>query len=456
MRYLANPRFLCLLVALFVLPQTFCFGQTQNEAAVLQGEGAFLRGAGSYNLNTASATSINIDTIIRWKKEVRDDAARNRALQARNAAGKKLRIEEVHKLQQDRERKLRIDPDATDIITGDALNVLLYDLTDPDFKSADWSSKIVNLPEGMSVKDLVFRFTPLSGSSDTSKALSRGVIALSLLDITGDKWPVVMRQNELKDERLAYEAAYAKLKDQLINDDLKLQALAELDQTLVALKKKAEKEIPKDRGFRDEATKFVDDLKNASRFFDAKTVDYAKEILVDTKDKDARTVAELVGFMLKYRLQFASAERSATGRPLYGQLYEVMQKQAKEFGIEPPSDEAVEPPIPKFATAKSGLKYRVLAKGEGTTPTMGSTVVCHYKGWFDDGTEFDNSYKRNDPIEIRLKEVIAGWQEGLQLIKSGGKIDLEIPPKLAYGVDGKGRIPPNATVHFTIELIKVK
>ncbi len=73
------------------------------------------------------------------------------------------------------------------------------------------------------------------------------------------------------------------------------------------MKAKVQTAVPKDRGFRDEAAKFVEELKDATRMFDAATVDYAREILVDTKDQEATTVAELVSFMLKYRLQFASA-----------------------------------------------------------------------------------------------------------------------------------------------------
>ena len=327
-----QPVPLIMVVILMTSNQTPVQAQTQNDAAVLRGEGAFLRGAGSYNLNTAQATSINVDTVIRWKQDLRKIEAERRDLHARNEAGKKLKIEDVKRRQQMRGQQLRANPTAEDIQTGEALNALLYDLTDPDITSAMWTSRVVELPKGMSVKDLIFRFTPFSGSTNTSKALSRGVIALSLLDTTGDKWPTVMKQAALNKERIAYETTYAKLREQLLGDKLKLETLGELDRSLDSLKAKVQTEIPKDRGFRDEATKFVEDMKNSTRFFDAATVDYAKEILVDTKDNDARTVAELVGFMLKYRLQFASAERSPTGRVLYGQLYELMKQQTNMLG----------------------------------------------------------------------------------------------------------------------------
>lgn len=311
------------------------FCQSQNAAAVINAEGSFLRGLGSYNLNTARADSINTDTVIRWKEDLRRIENERRDLQARKLAGKKIKIEEAKEQLRQQEIKLRLDPSPDDIRSGQALNALLFDLTDPDIKSDDWASKIVKLPDGASVKNLIFRFTPSGSSSNASKALSKGVIALSMLDIEG-KWPTAMKQKELDAERRSYETAYASLRNQLQTDTFNVKSLEQLDNSLRALKAKVATAVTKERGYRDEALKFVDDLTNATRFFDAATIDYAKEILVDTQDHDATTVGELVGFMLKYRLQFASAERSATGRVLYGQLYEAMQQQIKSLGIKPP------------------------------------------------------------------------------------------------------------------------
>ncbi len=332
----SQGRLLLLLCSLFVPPQSNCFGQTQNEAAILKGQGAFLRGAGSFNLNTAKADSINADTVIRWKQELRKVDAERRAFRDQKEAGKKQKTEDVKKRIAMRERELRTDPTVADIQNGLALNALLYDQTDPDISSADWYTKVVPLPKGLSVKDLIFRFIPTSGSANASKVLSRGAIALSRLDVKGDNWPTVMKHTGLDKECLAYESAYAKLRDELLGDKFEVKTLLTLDRALEALKVKVQTAVPKDRGFRDEAAKFVEELKDATRMFDAVTVDYAREILVDTKDQEATTVAELVSFMLKYRLQFASAERSATGRVLYGQVYEAMRNQANKLGIKPP------------------------------------------------------------------------------------------------------------------------
>ncbi|MFM9025265.1 MAG: FKBP-type peptidyl-prolyl cis-trans isomerase [Planctomycetaceae bacterium] len=110
-----------------------------------------------------------------------------------------------------------------------------------------------------------------------------------------------------------------------------------------------------------------------------------------------------------------------------------------------------------FATTASGLQYRVLRKGAGGAPKATSTVKVNYHGWFDDGKTFDSSYDRREPIEFPLNGVIPGWTEGMQLVQPGGMIELVIPGKLGYGPRGMpGAIPPNATLHFLVELLEVR
>lgn len=109
-----------------------------------------------------------------------------------------------------------------------------------------------------------------------------------------------------------------------------------------------------------------------------------------------------------------------------------------------------------FTKTKSGLKYRILRKGEGAMPKVTSTVRVNYHGWLDAGKVFDSSYKRNEAISFPLNRVIAGWTEGMQLVGKGGMIELEIPSELGYGKRGAGNdIPPDATLHFLVELIDV-
>lgn len=119
---------------------------------------------------------------------------------------------------------------------------------------------------------------------------------------------------------------------------------------------------------------------------------------------------------------------------------------------------AVDPDAPEeFTKTPTGLKYRIRRKSDGAKPSAANSVTVHYKGWLDDGKEFDSSYKRGEPITFGLKQVIPGWTEGMQLVGKGGMIELEIPSKLGYGAAGAGGvIPPNATLHFLVELIDVK
>ncbi|WP_449758651.1 FKBP-type peptidyl-prolyl cis-trans isomerase [Erwinia persicina] len=116
----------------------------------------------------------------------------------------------------------------------------------------------------------------------------------------------------------------------------------------------------------------------------------------------------------------------------------------------------------KFAKEKgvkkteSGLLYQVEKEGTGETPKDSDTVVVNYKGTLIDGTEFDNSYTRGEPLSFRLDGVIPGWTEGLKHVKKGGKIKLVIPPNRAYGKNGVPGIPANSTLVFDVELLDIK
>jgi FKBP-type peptidyl-prolyl cis-trans isomerase len=111
-----------------------------------------------------------------------------------------------------------------------------------------------------------------------------------------------------------------------------------------------------------------------------------------------------------------------------------------------------------FEITKSGLRYQIIQRGSGITPEKNNTVSVHYKGQLIDGTVFDSSYKRNQPIEFKLGvgQVIPGWDEGVSLLKVGDKARFVIPSYLAYGSQGAGGvIPPNANLIFDVELVKI-
>ena len=125
-------------------------------------------------------------------------------------------------------------------------------------------------------------------------------------------------------------------------------------------------------------------------------------------------------------------------------------KQAKE--------KALEKVAAGFEKTASGLRYQFIQRGDGAASEKGKTVAVHYKGQLLDGTVFDSSYKRNQPIEFKLGlgQVIPGWDEGIQLLSVGDKARFVVPSELGYGARGAGGvIPQDATLIFDVELVGV-
>ena len=110
---------------------------------------------------------------------------------------------------------------------------------------------------------------------------------------------------------------------------------------------------------------------------------------------------------------------------------------------------------PGVETLPSGLQYKVIKVGKGKKPKSTDSVTTHYRGTLIDGTEFDSSYKSNEPASFPLTDVISGWTEALQLMPVGSKWQLFIPSNLAYGEGGRGPIPPNSALVFDLELLSI-
>ncbi|MDR0413926.1 MAG: FKBP-type peptidyl-prolyl cis-trans isomerase [Prevotellaceae bacterium] len=106
-------------------------------------------------------------------------------------------------------------------------------------------------------------------------------------------------------------------------------------------------------------------------------------------------------------------------------------------------------------TTESGLQYKIITEGTGPKPGETDEVEVHYRGTLLSGDEFDSSYERGQPAKFKLNQVIKGWTEGLQLVNEGSKVQFWIPSELGYGEQGGGRIEPNSTLIFEVELLKV-
>lgn len=174
--------------------------------------------------------------------------------------------------------------------------------------------------------------------------------------------------------------------------------------------------------------------------------DFAQAVkdMIDGKESQIPTneAQQLLGeyFRQQEEKQRAEAAEEYKGAKSEGEKY--LTENAKKDGV---------------ITLPSGLQYQVLQEGNGKSPKATDKVVCHYEGMLVDGTMFDSSIQRGEPATFPLNSVIAGWTEGLQLMKEGAKYRFFIPYQLGYGERGAGAsIPPFATLIFDVELIEVK
>ena len=168
-----------------------------------------------------------------------------------------------------------------------------------------------------------------------------------------------------------------------------------------------------------------------------------KDVLNDSELKIS--MADSQKIVQKFFQEQEAKQRAAmaeTGKKLKAEGEAYLAENAKKDGV---------------ITTASGLQYTVLKEGTGKSPKATDTVVCHYEGFLTNGTVFDSSIQRGEPAAFPLNGVIAGWTEGLQLMKEGGKNRFFIPYHLAYGETGAaGSIPPYAALIFDVELIEVK
>jgi FKBP-type peptidyl-prolyl cis-trans isomerase FklB len=180
-------------------------------------------------------------------------------------------------------------------------------------------------------------------------------------------------------------------------------------------------------------------------------VDLDQDALVQGfKDEFSGGKMQLTDDQAETLLKQLSAEANAQEQAQQQKAAEANMKEGQDFLAANKSKEGV-------TVLPSGLQYKVETAGTGPKPTAADTVVCNYRGTFIDGKEFDNSYKRGQPVSFPVGGVIKGWTEALQLMPVGSKWQLFIPSDLAYGPSGRGGvIGPNQTLIFEVELLSIK
>jgi len=198
--------------------------------------------------------------------------------------------------------------------------------------------------------------------------------------------------------------------------------------------------------------------------------------LKDQKDKVSYSIGMQIGFNLGRQkvdinpdILAAGIKDAIAGKPqltpdqvkdIMAQFEKDMEQKQKEVGEKNKTEgtKYLEENKKKAGvkTTASGLQYEVIKEGNGIKPAATDTFVCHYRGTLLNGTEFDASYNRNEPLKMPMNQVIPGWTEGLQLMNVGSKYKFYIPYNLAYGPNDNGPIPGGSTLIFEVELLDVK
>lgn len=207
-------------------------------------------------------------------------------------------------------------------------------------------------------------------------------------------------------------------------------------------------------------TKFVDDSSYAVGVLMGKNIEGViesqKEIFTYNQDKILAGVQDTLKKTGKLTEDDLKKQLEALDKYLVDQETKIQAEKSKatiEAGDKFRAEFEKKAGVKKTA---SGLLYKIDSAGEGESPKATDTVKVHYKGTLTDGTVFDSSYDRGEPIEFQLNQLIPGWIEAIPMLKKGGKMEIVVPPQLGYGDRQAGKIPANSTLIFEIELLDFK
>ncbi len=198
---------------------------------------------------------------------------------------------------------------------------------------------------------------------------------------------------------------------------------------------------------------YAEDSKEDEMFYVLGMVIYQNLEVLDLSEREADMVMEGLGDSLAGKAK--GYDKAAYGPQIQAMTQERMaaaQAREAEKGVEYVKKMAAEPGA---VQTESGLVYREIKAGTGEQPTAESQVKAHYHGTLRDGTVFDSSVDRGEPLVIGLNQVIPCWTQGIAMMKVGGKAKLTCPANLAYGPRGQGAIAPNAALTFDVELIEI-
>jgi hypothetical protein len=299
-----------------------------------------------YELGSAQAQALEADAERAWNQAVRADYEQYLIAKASRAAAKRALVNEreqaAMKRMEETRRRWRENPTREDLRSGDALNALAFDLADPKIPPERWRSVAVELPAGVTIESIAFRF------ADAPKYRVPGQPApatVALGRMKGEKWPVALRRAELQRERDAYREAVATvLRACAAGKELDAPQVDAVRGSLAALKEKASQVLPTAGGAARLAVASIDRLDEATRIFLDR--EFAEELIRDAEEHQAKNVAQLLGFMKKYRLLFAEGDDDPEGWAASKTLYDVLKRQkvALDFAAESKGEEGESPP----------------------------------------------------------------------------------------------------------------